>query len=97
MTNRSRTGWLAAGLDRIWVSDHYHPWTREQGESGFVWSMLAAIAATTDLRMTTTVTCPTYRIGPAILAQATSTLACLAPGRFSFGVGPDSTDICGAR
>jgi G6PDH family F420-dependent oxidoreductase len=77
----------AAGFDRIWVSDHFHPWTREQGESGFVWSMLAAIAATTELRMTTAVTCPTDRIHPAILAQASSTLACLAPGRFSFGVG----------
>lgn len=76
-----------AGFDRIWVSDHFHPWTREQGESGFVWTMLGAIAACTDLRMTTAVTCPTDRIHPAILAQATATLASIAPGRFSFGVG----------
>jgi hypothetical protein len=45
-----------AGFDRIWVSDHYHPWTREQGESGFVWSMLGAIASATELHMTTAVT-----------------------------------------
>jgi G6PDH family F420-dependent oxidoreductase len=77
----------AAGLDRIWVSDHYHPWTTEQGESGFVWSMLGAIASTTDLKMTTAVTCPTDRIHPAVLAQAAATLACLAPDRFTFGVG----------
>ncbi|HWA67028.1 MAG TPA: TIGR03557 family F420-dependent LLM class oxidoreductase [Mycobacteriales bacterium] len=76
-----------AGFDRIWISDHYHPWTREQGESGFVWSVLGAIAASTDLRMTTAVTCPTDRIHPAVLAQATATIASLAPGRFSFGVG----------
>jgi G6PDH family F420-dependent oxidoreductase len=76
-----------AGFDRIWVSDHYHPWTQEQGESGFVWSLLAAIAATTDLKMTTAVTCPTDRIHPAVIAQATATLASLAPGRFTFGVG----------
>jgi G6PDH family F420-dependent oxidoreductase len=76
-----------AGFDRVWVSDHYHPWTREQGESAFVWSVLGAIAATTELRMTTAVTCPTDRIHPAVIAQATATVACLAPGRFSFGVG----------
>ncbi|HVW81396.1 MAG TPA: TIGR03557 family F420-dependent LLM class oxidoreductase [Mycobacteriales bacterium] len=77
----------SAGFDRIWISDHYHPWTREQGESGFVWSVLGAIAATTDLHMTTAVTCPTDRIHPAVLAQATATIASIAPGRFSFGVG----------
>lgn len=77
----------AAGFDRVWVSDHYHPWTREQGQSPFVWSVLGALAATTDLHLTTAVTCPTFRIHPAVLAQATATTACLAPGRFTFGVG----------
>ncbi|HVS67825.1 MAG TPA: LLM class flavin-dependent oxidoreductase [Mycobacteriales bacterium] len=76
-----------AGFDRIWISDHYHPWTREQGESAFVWSVIGAIAATTELKITTAVTCPTDRIHPAVLAQATATVASLAPGRFSFGVG----------
>jgi G6PDH family F420-dependent oxidoreductase len=76
-----------AGFDRIWVSDHYHPWTREQGESAFVWAVLGAIAVNTELKMTTAVTCPTDRIHPAVLAQATATLASIAPGRFSFGVG----------
>src|SRR5690242_5540860 len=76
-----------AGFDRVWVSDHYHPWTQEQGESPFVWAVLGAIAATTELRMTTAVTCPTFRIHPAVLAQATATVAALAPGRFTFGVG----------
>jgi G6PDH family F420-dependent oxidoreductase len=76
-----------AGFDRIWISDHYHPWTREQGESAFVWAVLGAIAATTDLKITTAVTCPTDRIHPAVIAQATATVASLAPGRFSFGVG----------
>jgi G6PDH family F420-dependent oxidoreductase len=77
----------ATGFDRIWISDHYHPWNTEQGQSTFVWSVLGAIAATTNLRLTTAVTCPTYRIHPAILAQASATVATLAPGRFSFGVG----------
>lgn len=76
-----------AGFDRIWISDHYHPWTREQGESAFVWAVIGAIAASTNLRITTAVTCPTDRIHPAVLAQATATVASLAPGRFAFGVG----------
>ncbi|HWB65909.1 MAG TPA: TIGR03557 family F420-dependent LLM class oxidoreductase [Mycobacteriales bacterium] len=76
-----------AGFDRIWISDHYHPWSREQGESAFVWAVLGAIAAKTELHMTTAVTCPTHRIHPAVIAQATATVASLAPGRFSFGVG----------
>ena len=77
----------AAGFDRLWVSDHYHPWMSVQGSSPFVWSVLGALAATTRLKLTTAVTCPTFRIHPAVLAQATATTAALAPGRFTFGVG----------
>jgi G6PDH family F420-dependent oxidoreductase len=76
-----------AGFDRVWVSDHFHPWTTEQGESAFVWSVLGALAVTTELDMTTAVTCPTYRIHPAVIAQAAATVASLAPGRFTLGVG----------
>jgi G6PDH family F420-dependent oxidoreductase len=83
------TGRLAeqAGFERLWISDHFHPWTREQGESAFVWAVLGALATTTDMKLTTAVTCPTDRIHPAVIAQATATIASLAPGRFSFGVG----------
>jgi G6PDH family F420-dependent oxidoreductase len=77
----------SAGFDRIWISDHYHPWQRSQGESPFVWAALGAIAATTSLEMTTAVTCPTYRIHPAVMAHAAATVAGMAPGRFRFGVG----------
>ena len=35
----------------------------------------------------TAVTCPTMRTHPAIIAQATATVATLMPGRFRFGVG----------
>ena len=58
-----------------------------QGSSPFVWSVLGALAGTTQLKLTTAVTCPTFRIHPAILAQATATTAVMAPGRFTFGVG----------
>jgi alkanesulfonate monooxygenase SsuD/methylene tetrahydromethanopterin reductase-like flavin-dependent oxidoreductase (luciferase family) len=36
-----------AGFGRRWVSDHFHLWTRAQGESPFVWSVLGALAAPT--------------------------------------------------
>jgi G6PDH family F420-dependent oxidoreductase len=77
----------AAGFDRLWVSDHYHPWMSAQGSSPFVWSVLGALAATTSLKLTTAVTCPSFRIHPAVIAQASATTAVLAPGRFTFGVG----------
>lgn len=76
-----------AGLEHVWISDHFHPWLEEQGESPFVWTVLGALAATTELTMTTAVTCPTFRIHPAVVAQAVATTAALAPGRFRFGIG----------
>jgi G6PDH family F420-dependent oxidoreductase len=77
-----------AGVRSVWVSDHFHPWIDRQGQSPFVWSVVGGIAATTDLTVTTAVTCPTIRIHPAILAQATATASNMLPeGRFRFGVG----------
>jgi G6PDH family F420-dependent oxidoreductase len=77
-----------AGFDRVWISDHYHPWVDEQGQSPFVWSVIGALAAATErLHVTTAVTCPTVRIHPAVLAQAAATSAVLLEGRFAFGVG----------
>ena len=76
-----------AGFDRLWISDHYHPWLSVQDSSPFVWSVLGALAATTEMKLTTAVTAPAFRIHPAIIAQATATIAVMAPDRFTFGVG----------
>ena len=76
-----------AGMRSIFISDHFHPWLDEQGESPFVWSVIGAISASTGHRVTTGVTCPTVRIHPAILAQAAATSQILLDGRFVFGVG----------
>jgi G6PDH family F420-dependent oxidoreductase len=77
-----------AGLDRLWISDHYHPWNDRQGESPFVWSIIGALAeAVPGMHVTTAVTCPTMRIHPAVLAQAAATAAVMLDGRFHFGVG----------
>jgi G6PDH family F420-dependent oxidoreductase len=78
----------AAGFTAGWISDHFHPWNDEQGESPFVWSVLGGIAeATTTMTWETAVTCPTIRTHPAIIAQAAATTATLMPGRFRLGVG----------
>src|ERR671935_126617 len=65
-----------AGFEGLWISDHYHPWNDQQGHSPFVWSTIGAIAqATSGMKVTTAVTCPTIRIHPAIIAQAAATSA----------------------
>ena len=78
----------AAGLDRLWISDHFHPWIDEQGQSAFVWSVIGALSqAAPGMHVTTGVTCPTVRIHPAIIAQAAATSAVMLEGRFALGVG----------
>src|SRR5256714_13271508 len=77
-----------AGFDFLSISDHFHPWLSAQGHSPFVWSVLGAIAEATDrVEVGVGVTCPTTRVHPAILAQASATTALLFEGRFFFGVG----------
>jgi G6PDH family F420-dependent oxidoreductase len=75
------------GFHGLWISDHYHPWNEEQGESPFVWSVIGALSQATKLPVTTAVTCPTVRIHPAVIAQAAATSALLLEGRFVLGVG----------
>ncbi|MFJ9037014.1 TIGR03557 family F420-dependent LLM class oxidoreductase [Streptomyces sp. NPDC102406] len=76
-----------AGFQALAISDHFHPWNDEQGQSSFVWSMIGALSQVTSLPVTTLVTCPTVRMHPAINAQAAATAAVLTEGRFRFGIG----------
>lgn len=76
-----------AGFERLWISDHYHPWLPEQGQSPFVWSVIGALSEVTSLPISTAVTCPTIRIHPAIIAQAAATAAVQCQGGFVLGVG----------
>jgi coenzyme F420-dependent glucose-6-phosphate dehydrogenase len=89
------------GFEFAMISDHYHPWLDDQGNSPFVWSVIGGIAARTErLRLGTGVTCPTIRIHPAVLAQATATSAAMMPGRFFLGVGTGENlneHVTGAR
>src|ERR671929_2236153 len=74
-----------AGFEALWISDHYHPWNDEQGQSPFVWSVIGAISQVCRLPVTTAVTCPTVRIHPAVVAQAAATASLLLDGRFVLG------------
>jgi coenzyme F420-dependent glucose-6-phosphate dehydrogenase len=77
-----------AGFPFALISDHYHPWTSEQGHSPFLWAVIGGIAeATSTPRLGTGVTCPTIRTHPAIIAQGAATASLLLDGRFFLGVG----------
>jgi G6PDH family F420-dependent oxidoreductase len=76
------------GFTFAMISDHYHPWIGEQGQSPFVWSVIGGIAQVTErLQIGTGVTCPLLRLHPAIIAQAAATAAAMLPERFLLGVG----------
>src|SRR4051794_7785055 len=76
-----------AGFDSIDVSDHFQPWS-SAGQACFTWTWLGAAAVrTTRIALGTGLTCPILRYHPSIVAQATATLSCLAPGRTYLGVG----------
>ncbi|MCA1224235.1 TIGR03557 family F420-dependent LLM class oxidoreductase [Streptomyces sp. 8L] len=78
----------AAGFDFVEISDHFHPWLNSQAHSPFAWSVLGAVAASTErIHLATGVTCPTVRYHPAIIAQAAATVALISDGRFTLGVG----------
>lgn len=75
-----------AGFTAGTCSDHFHPWSDRQGESGFAWSWLGAALQATSLSFGV-VNAPGQRYHPAIIAQATATLADMFPERFWVAVG----------
>ena len=76
------------GFKFLLISDHFHPWVPQQGQSSFVWSVLGGIAqATQRVNVGTGVTCPIMRFHPALTAQAAATVASMMPGRFFLGLG----------
>ena len=76
----------AAGFESASCSDHFHPWTEAQGQSGFAWSWLGSALQATTLSFGT-VNAPGARYHPAIVAQAAATLAEMFPGRFWLAIG----------
>jgi coenzyme F420-dependent glucose-6-phosphate dehydrogenase len=78
----------AAGFSAgFMVSEHFHPWTPQQGQSAFAWSFMGALGQRTTLPFGVAVTCPGFRYHPAVIAHAASTLGAMYPGRFWLGLG----------
>ena len=75
-----------AGFTAALSSDHFHPWSGQQGQSGFDWSWLGAAMQATQLPFRV-VCAPGQRYHPAIIAQAAATLAEMFPNRFWLTVG----------
>ncbi|MDY3556822.1 TIGR03885 family FMN-dependent LLM class oxidoreductase [Gemmata sp. JC717] len=75
-----------AGFTAGMCSDHFHPWTPQQGESGFAFSWLGAALQATRLSFGN-VCCSFMRYHPAVVAQAAATLAEMFPGRYWLAVG----------
>src|SRR5699024_7987378 len=69
------------------AADHLQPWVPEQGEASFVWSVLASLAEHTAGDLGPGVTCPSFRMHPALVAQAAATLEDTYPGRTWLGIG----------
>lgn len=75
-----------AGFTCINSSDHFHPWSEEQGQSGFTFAWLGAALQATNLTFGS-VCAPGQRYHPAIIAQAIATLSEMFPGRYSISLG----------
>lgn len=76
-----------AGFTHALSSDHFHPWSLDQGQSGFAWSWLGAALQATPKLAYRVVNAPGDRYHPAIIAQAAATLAEMFPHRFWLTVG----------
>lgn len=75
-----------SGFAGVMAADHFQPWTPRQGQASFVWNVLSALGQTTSGDLGT-VTTPTFRFHPAVVAQAAATLEAMHPGRHWLGVG----------
>jgi coenzyme F420-dependent glucose-6-phosphate dehydrogenase len=75
------------GFSGVMAADHFQPWVPAQGQSSFVWNVLAAVGERTTGDLGPGVTAPTFRWHPAMVAQASATLAAMYPGRHWLGIG----------
>ena len=76
-----------AGFSGVMAADHFQPWVPQQGNAAFVWNVMTAIGEGTVGDVGPGVTCPSFRMHPAIVAQASATMAAMYPGRFWLGLG----------
>ncbi|UFU04101.1 TIGR03557 family F420-dependent LLM class oxidoreductase [Ruania suaedae] len=75
------------GLSGTMATDVMQPWVPAQGQASFVWNVLTAVAERTRGDLGPGVSVPAFRWHPAVLAQASATLAAMYPGRHWLGIG----------
>jgi alkanesulfonate monooxygenase SsuD/methylene tetrahydromethanopterin reductase-like flavin-dependent oxidoreductase (luciferase family) len=82
----------AAGLDSVWVADHFVHYANPTGPWLECWTLLAALAArTSQIRLGPLVSHPIYR-NPAVLARQAMTVDQLSGGRLELGLGSGASD-----
>lgn len=76
------------GFESVWVYDHFHPVPRPTQEPVYeAWTLMAALAATTDtVRIGQMCTCNSYR-PPAYLAKVAASIDAISNGRLEMGIG----------
>jgi F420-dependent oxidoreductase-like protein len=76
------------GYDTAWVYDHFHTVPHPTQEATFeCWTLMAALAATTErIRLGQMCTCNSYR-HPAYLAKVASNVDVISGGRLEFAIG----------
>jgi coenzyme F420-dependent glucose-6-phosphate dehydrogenase len=76
------------GFDSVAVSDHFQPFRHTGGHAPAALPWLGALAVQSErIQFGTSVSTPTLRVHPSIMAQSFATIASLAPGRVWLGVG----------
>jgi coenzyme F420-dependent glucose-6-phosphate dehydrogenase len=75
-----------SGFDVINCSDHFHPWSERQGQSGYSFAWLGAAMQATEVPFGV-VCAPGQRNNVAVVAQAAATLSEMFPGRFWMSLG----------
>lgn len=75
------------GFRGLMAADHVQPWVPAQGQAPFVWNVLAALAERTEGDLGPGVACPSFRMHPMLIAQASATLEAMYPGRHWLGLG----------
>jgi F420-dependent hydroxymycolic acid dehydrogenase len=77
-----------AEFDLLATSDHLQPWQANERHSGQAWVTISAIGQRTKrVWIGPTVTCPTLRYNPAVVAEAFASLSLLYPRRIFLGLG----------
>jgi F420-dependent oxidoreductase-like protein len=77
-----------SGFESLWVYDHFHTFPAPSQEVTYeAWTLMAALAASTNtVRLGQMCTCNTYR-NPAYLAKVAASIDVISAGRLEMGIG----------